>query len=1164
MAHRRHRRATPWETTTRLFIVAGLATLLTGGILWLIYDEWNKPVIATLLTGGVVTLFCSAWNAAWLADVVFQKKALFNLNLLLVVVLSGAILVGVNYYSRRHYRRLDTTHLSRYSLSPQTLNLLRNLDQKVEVYAFFNENASVYQDFPFVKVARDLLEEYQATSGKLALEYVDPMKDPKAGKKLLKDLDVKRLEHNSVIFACGERPSLRTKVVTSYDMVHTDYSRSGPGDDGGRKKFKGEDAFTSAIQAVLDERPTVVYFLTGHGERQTDRSQPEEYADLSKELKKANLKVESLQLFEKGKVPEDCSVLVIAGPRSAIPEKELKAIREYLSRSASRRGGQELPPPSLLVLLEPITPTKSRRSQLGPLLKEHHVKVDENVRLVDVMTRAFLTPEGIQAKQQLGLSCLVEDYPDHEITRELVGYPSQFMTLTPVQAEGPAAGPDAEVVVILQGSSKGWGETDTRRLYEEGTAEFDESKDVPPPVNFGVAVKARGEAGLRLVAIGDADFCSNQQIDGRGNLGLALNSILWLGRKTTRLGLPPIDPSSEKFQLTRKGEKIVEFATLYGLPAAWMLFAFGIWIARTITSTAAGRLALALRFGILLGLLFLGTSALLYSKGFETAWVTVPAVLGLALVLVGVTVNTAWMREVIRKRQTLYGANLFVAALLAFFIVGMVNYLATRHYYRSDLTEKKFFALSDITIQELKKVDRKVQATVLLPGSMHWSIEHIENMLDEFRHHSSRIGVQKIFASEDNQEQIELLQEQLNTKLTVEDLPSTIFLSRENVRHVPVTAVVKYDEPFNPMMSFQKPPPPKLVGEQAFLEAILAVSSDRKLTLYFSTGNGERNPESFEDEDFGELAKLLKRANYAVKTLNLDQADSVPSDCSILVLAAPKRPYSEKGLRILRELLAGEGSLLVMAEPEATTGVNSGLSSLLQEYSVRLDERSLIIDRNPFMGYTPMVATADYGYHKTTEELKGSLVQFAMACQVEAVEDPYGGGSGNPYGGPPGGPGKKWNTSWLVKSSDGGWIDRNTGFGSDRVEFDEGMDTKGKATLAVAVEPNNAPPSPYGPPPDPKEKRRGPNLVVFGDADFASNRLVREAPGNEKLILEAVRWLGKETSQDLKISPKEIDLRTIHVEPDSKIVQGAFYLSIFGLPGLLLMPALVVWVLRRR
>lgn len=1181
-------RATPLQVTTRILILIGLIALVVGGILYEIHNEWNAAVLSTLISGGVVTLLCIGVNGAWLAGIIFRKRTLLDLNMMVMVILAGAIVGGVNWYAQRHYKRFDATEASRYSLSSQTLNLLESLEKEVTAYAFFTKNAALYQDFPFVQLASDMLEEYQGNSTKLKVKLVDHMKDPKGTRKLLKGLDVDSIQLNSVIFASGEGDDLKTKVVNSYDMVFSSYSPpGGQGDDYNPKKFKGEDAFTSAIQTILDDSPSKVYFLRGHGERRTGEYRPTGFSELQSVLKKANLETEDLDLFDKGVIPNDCSLLIIAGPSAGIPEQEIRAIRSYL-QSKNLKAGQ---PPALLVMLEPTSPqSQSRPSGLRKLLAEYNVDVIEATRLIDITKSLQLTSQGLQVKERLGFRVAVEEHIKHPVTTDLSGFPTHFTSIACVRPLEQEKNPEFEAKVFLQGTESGWGEMNLRSLYSRrSTANYDEETDIKPPVPFGVAVESKNEKGPRIVVIGDVDFATNQLVQERGNLGLAINSVLWSVRKNNRLGLPPVDPEKTRFQLTRKTEKLVEFASIYGLPGAWILFALGIWTVRTITTSTTDRFLLTLRFGLLVGILLLIIAGIFYSRGFKTSYSAVPGVIGLVLVVFGFVKNLEWVKETVKNRKTLYGANFAVAIALSVVITVIVNYLSTRHYSRWDRTENQFYALSETTIDELKKIDKKVEATLLLPAQMHPLIEHIDAILGEFHRYSRRIGIKRIVATRENEEEINLLKEQLNTPLSIADLPSNIFISGENIKHVTANEVVKIERPQQPMFPGMPPPrqsPPKLLGEEVFLNAVISVTSDQRVNVYFARGNDERDPDSYEEEQFGEFAKLIKRANYAVKTIDLNKKDTIPSDCNILVLAAPKQSYSPQALNIVREHLNNEGSLLVFVEPLAISGIDSGLSSLLSEYDILIEEDTLVIDMQPQVMMTPQgslrsvkrpstqVKVDQYGFHNTTRDMEGTAVVFSLACKVNVKEDPNQNQFGGQFGGRPPqgpqGPRSPWTTSKLVNSSDDGWTDRNVGKGDSSVKFDDGTDTKGSAPIAVAVAPNNAPPPPpqgFGgraPPQPPTPERDGPNIVVFGDADMASNYLVRQFPGNEKLLMNVVRWLGKEKSRDFQIEPKQPDIRPMRVDPESSSLKGAYYISIFGLPILFLLPALLIWIVRRR
>jgi len=1173
--------AKPWETTTRFLILIGLIVTAIGAAVYEIHEEWNAPVLALLISGPVVAIACIAVNFGWVLSLFAQRKALLNLNMVVKVVLAGAIVVGVNWFSERHYRRHDSTQASRYSLKSQTKQVLKNLDQEVRVYTFFTANAAMFQDFPFVSLAKDTLEEYKANSSKFEVHYLDVMRDIKKIRGLLEELKLEDLEHNSVVFACGEAPDIRTKVVKTYDMVHTDYSGRGGEDQDRARKFKGEEAFTSAVLTVLDEEKAVAYFLTGHGERGIDNYQRRGYSDLKSELKKANLEVEELDLTEKGKVPDNCAVLVIAGPTAGIPDRHLKSIEEYMRRHELK--GDLKRSPSLLVLLEPVT----RETGMAPLLKRYNVEALEQTPVIGVTKVPVLTQNGFQLKETVSMNLSATEYPDHEMTEPLKGTASNFTSVVCVRPLGEGASADYSSRIILQGTEKSWGETNLRKIMTQRTASYEEDEDIAGPVPFGVAAESTTEGGPRLVVIGDADFAGRDLLrSGRGNIGLALNSVLWLARKTTRLGLPPVDPEHAGLDITRERKKAVKVAAVYALPAAWILFALGIWVLRTIALAESNRTALAMRFGAALGILFLifGGIALVNSIG-ASVWGTL-GVLGLVLLALGIVSNLDWVKEMARERRTWYGVNVVTMVALAVVILGIVNYISGRRYGRRDTTEKQIHALSKQTIEELKKVDRPINTTLILP-SQRWNLaaEHMQDVIEEFGRYSANVGLNKIEYSEDTQYEVEALSEQLKIQFDGEMLPLVIFNTTTNVKQVNPQDVI-HQEPMDPMtmqmvrMGRMPPPRPKLIGERVFLDAVLTVAEDDKVTLYFSTGNGERHPEKFEDQDLGEFAKLLKRANYAVKTIELEQAQTIRSDCDILVLAAPMEPYGDNARSVIREHLENEGSLLVLAEPEFITGITSGLEDLLMEYNIKLDERSVVVDMvarlagfdsrmRPVVRREPDVTVEvnDFGYHQTTRELEGNAAFFMHACEVDVIEEP-GGMPPRRYQPPGGGPPpSKRTTASLVKSrSDEGWVDRDAEHGDKSIKFDDGMDTKGKGSIGVAVEPNKMPqrpPNPYMPAPRPDEQRNGPNIAVFGDADFVSNSLIRRVPGNERLAMNVVQWLGKQEPREFDdIPPKDIDVRPI--TPDPKRLRENYYVSLFGLPGLCLVFALGIWLFRRR
>ena len=89
------------------------------------------------------------------------------------VLLALAILVGTNYVLARQNKRWDLTAAGQYSLSDQTVRILESLELPIKVLVFARE-----YEFPSY---RDRLAEYEYTSDKVSLEFVDVDKNPMLG-----------------------------------------------------------------------------------------------------------------------------------------------------------------------------------------------------------------------------------------------------------------------------------------------------------------------------------------------------------------------------------------------------------------------------------------------------------------------------------------------------------------------------------------------------------------------------------------------------------------------------------------------------------------------------------------------------------------------------------------------------------------------------------------------------------------------------------------------------------------------------------------------------------------------------------------------------------------------------------------------------------------------
>src|SRR5439155_7856026 len=83
-------------------------------------------------------------------------------------------------------------------------------------------------------------------------------------------------------------------------------------------------------------------------------------------------------------------------------------------------------------------------------------------------------------------------------------------------------------------------------------------------------------------------------------------------------------------------------------------------------------------------------------------------------------------------------------------------------------------------------------------------------------------------------------------------------------------------------------------GEGLFLSAIQTVTEEKSPDIYFLTGHGEHDPEDFDQHTgYSEIARYIKRDNITVQKWNLLEKEALPTDAGVIVIAGPRKPFSQ-------------------------------------------------------------------------------------------------------------------------------------------------------------------------------------------------------------------------------------------------------------------------------
>ncbi len=240
-----------------------------------------------------------------------RRASRYGTTAVLSTLLALAILGLLGFLAQRHPVRIDWSEAGVHSLSEQTLKVLEGLPQDVNVTAFVSAGE--------IQPVRELLERYSYVSPKFKVEFADPT----------------------------ARPDLVEKLGVSPDELGKGLVRVAIGSDAVELAELDEEKLTNALVKLTRQGTRKIYFLEGHGERPVKgegADGKEGFSRAAEALRNENYQVEGLVLAQKGDVPADASVVVLAGPTRMLPEEEHAALERYLER-----GG------SLLMLVDPRT-----------------------------------------------------------------------------------------------------------------------------------------------------------------------------------------------------------------------------------------------------------------------------------------------------------------------------------------------------------------------------------------------------------------------------------------------------------------------------------------------------------------------------------------------------------------------------------------------------------------------------------------------------------------------------------------------------------------------------------------------------------------------------------------------------------------------------------------
>ena len=416
------------------------------------------------------------------------------------------VLVFVNVFANRYNKSYDSTSNKQFSLSEQTIKIVKGLKADTELTYF----GSDFTD------ARDTLDRYSSISPKVHARYIDPDRKPQEAR------------------AAGFRPD-------SPVIVDTGSRREGA-------KSLTEEEITAALIRVTRTGERTVCALSAAGEHSADEQDSRGYSDLKALLERENYKVrteslkpnttepsKSLTLGQQQpasnvEIAKDCTVLVIGGPKSDYPTPVVAAIEKYVEG-----GGRALILLDTTLRLGSSEPP-SENEEFDKVLEKWGVTPDKDL---------VLDLSGFGGIFNLGPEIpFIISYESHPITQPL----SRIPTAYPLARSLEVKSTDKTTVTKLVDTTSNSVGTDT--IGPRGAV--DPRKGKKGPLTLAAAGTYSGSPQGRFVVVGTSYAAENSILGSRqlGNRDLFVNMVNWLSSDEDLISIRPKSREDRPVNLT--------------------------------------------------------------------------------------------------------------------------------------------------------------------------------------------------------------------------------------------------------------------------------------------------------------------------------------------------------------------------------------------------------------------------------------------------------------------------------------------------------------------------------------------------------------------------------------------------------------------------------------
>ncbi len=497
----------------------GPVFIAAGGITVAISGEMGGFAIAMIWIGLLALLLFFYINFSTIKTFIAKRSTQYGANMALMIIVFATITGLIGVMSVKYKWRVDLTKQQRYSLSKQTVKILKSLKRDVEAIAFYRSDGRTRQ------AMYDLLQEYSYYSPKFNFWFIDPDKKP-----------IEAAQYGVTAY--------RTTLIRSNNNEEI-------------VGFESEDKLSNALMKVIRDKVKTIYFVKGHGENSIEDETEYGYKMAKQAIEKESYQVRELLLASVERIPDEVSVLIVSGPQNDFIPGELKKITDYIER-----GG------SALFMMDPAL-----LPELTGYLKGYGFDLRNDIivdKLIRVVGTNYLTPVVTEYKKE------------HPITSDLTNIYTFFPIARSVEiTEDPARGKYNLAKTSSSSWARSTGKLDKDNLEFDPDKDARGPLGIMAVSMLKVKDKPEGESNKqtqkstdgkiqkwgKIIVIGDSNFAGNTHFRLAGNKDLFLNTVNWLAEEHSLISIRKKEAGISPMTLTDSQVRLVFWLSVVIMPS---------------------------------------------------------------------------------------------------------------------------------------------------------------------------------------------------------------------------------------------------------------------------------------------------------------------------------------------------------------------------------------------------------------------------------------------------------------------------------------------------------------------------------------------------------------------------------------------------------------------